>query len=209
MQGVGRESVCQPASKSANRRRDGALVEAARSGDQRAYARLMALYTRPLTFHVSRLLRSREPVDDLVQEVFLKAFDSLSSYHDGYAFSTWLYRIATNHTIDYLRKKKLSTVSLDEPVSSGEGSSPREFADAESQADKPVFDSERQQWVARAVERLPEKYRKVIVMRHMDELSYEEISEALELPLGTVKAHLFRARELLNKALRDNMASYF
>lgn len=201
--------MCQQASKSANRRRDGALVESARSGDQAAYARLMALYRRPLSFHVSRLLRSTDPVDDLVQEVFLKAFDSLSSYHDGYAFSTWLYRIATNHTIDYLRKKKLSTVSIDEPVGSGEGSSPREFADPESQADKAVFDRERKQWVARAIERLPEKYRQVIVMRHMDELSYEEISEALDVPLGTVKAHLFRARELLSKALRDKMASYF
>ena len=139
----------------------------------------------------------------------MKAFDSLSSYHDGYAFSTWLYRIATNHTIDYLRKKKLSTISLDEPVSSWEGTSVREFADPESHADKPVFDRERKQWVAQAIERLPEKYRQVIVMRHMEELSYDEISEALELPLGTVKAHLFRARELLNKALRDKMASYF
>ncbi len=102
-------------------REDDKLVSAAVEGDEQAYAKLMEKYQRALYFHIIKMVKEKEQVEDLVQEAFMKAFDNLSSYNTRYAFSTWLYRIATNHTIDYLRKKKLKTLSIDEPVKTRDG----------------------------------------------------------------------------------------
>lgn len=189
-------------------RKDLELVEAALSGDQRAYQKLVDKYQRGLYFHILKLVRNSDMVEDLVQEAFSKAFDSLGSYNRSFAFSTWIYRIATNHTIDYLRKKKLNTFSIDEPVSGKDRDMKMELPDESSHADRDIIRKQRMAMIRNAVENLPEKYRMVIRMRHMEEQSYEEISEKLDLPLGTVKAHIFRARELLNKALKDRMRSF-
>ena len=189
-------------------RKDLVWVEAALAGDQRAYQRLVEKYERALYFHILKLVRNQDVIDDLVQEAFLKAFESLGSYNKTYAFSTWIYRIATNHSIDYLRKKKLSTLSIDEPVGGKESDMSMEITDQSAQTDREIIMKERRMLVHNAVKSLPEKYRLVIRMRHMEEKSYEEIAEELELPLGTVKAHIFRARELLNKYLKDKMSAY-
>ena len=184
------------------------LVDAALSGDQQAYQQLVDKYQRALYFHILKLVRNRDIVDDLVQEAFLKAFDCLASYNRQYAFSTWIYRIATNHTIDYLRKKKLSTLSIDEPVQGKDGEMQMELTDESASTDREVIVKQRSKMLRDAVESLPEKYRLVVRMRHMQEMSYEEIAEELGLPLGTVKAHIFRARELLNKHLKDRIKAY-
>ncbi|MFO8029483.1 MAG: sigma-70 family RNA polymerase sigma factor [Cyclonatronaceae bacterium] len=189
-------------------RQDMAHVEAALSGDQQAYQRLVEKYQRALYFHILKLVRNRDVVDDLVQEAFLKAFDCLESYNRQYAFSTWIYRIATNHSIDYLRKKKLSTLSIDEPVQGKDGEMRMELTDESAGTDLEIIRKQRRKMVRDAVESLPEKYRLVVRMRHMEEKSYEEIAEELSLPLGTVKAHIFRARELLNKHLKQKLAAY-
>ncbi len=184
------------------------LVDAALAGDQQAYQQLVDKYRRALYFHILKLVRNRDVVDDLVQEAFLKAFDCLGSYNRQYAFSTWIYRIATNHTIDYLRKKKLSTLSIDEPVQGKDGDMQMELTDEAASTDREIIVKQRRKMVRDAVEALPEKYRLVVRMRHMQEMSYEEIAEELGLPLGTVKAHIFRARELLNKHLKDRIKAY-
>ena len=189
-------------------RKDRVLVDAALAGDQQAYQQLVDKYQRALYFHILKLVRNRDVVDDLVQEAFLKAFDCLESYNRQYAFSTWIYRIATNHTIDYLRKKKLSTLSIDEPVQGKDGEMHMELTDEAASTDRDVIVKQRRKMVRDAVEALPEKYRLVVRMRHMQEMSYEEISDELSLPLGTVKAHIFRARELLNKHLKDRIKAY-
>lgn len=189
-------------------RKDLSLVKAALSGDQQAYQQLVDKYRNPLYFHILKLVRNRDVVDDLVQETFLKAFDCLQSYNKDYAFSTWLYRIATNHSIDYLRKKKLSTLSIDEPVKGKEGEMKMELTDEDSYTDREIIRKQRRAMIRDAIESLPEKYRIVIRMRHMEEMSYEEIAEELNLPLGTIKAHIFRAREFLNKALKDKLSAY-
>lgn len=149
------------------------------------------------------MIKEQEMVEDLVQEVFIKAFKNLGSYSNEYAFSTWLYRIATNHTIDYLRKKKLQTFSISDPIKTKDGEMEVQLPDTSFATDAPVIKSERKAIVQHAIQNLPDKYRRVIQMRHMDELSYDEIATELDLPLGTVKAHIFRARELLYKALID------
>ena len=184
-------------------REDDVFVQRALKGDKRAYNDIVNKYERALYYHILKMVRDREMVEDLVQETFMKAFDNINSYNSNYAFSTWLYRIATNHTIDYLRKKKLKTLSIDEPMQTKDGEMDVELPDHEAETDDQVMRKQRHQILNEAIENLPEKYRRVIQMRHMEELSYQEISETLDLPLGTVKAHIFRARELLYKALKD------
>ena len=196
-------SASSPQAPSASSEQDRVLVEQALGGDQRAYQRLVEKYQEALTRHVGRMMRDKGEVADLVQEAFIKAFASLTSYSADYAFSTWLYKIATNHTIDYLRKKKLPTFSIDKPLQTKDGELQMELPDTTWRPDKHVVADQRNALIAEAIDQLPEKYHRVIVMRHQEELSYEEIAEQLDLPLGTVKAHIFRARALLYKYLKD------
>ena len=189
--------------RSASSEEDRALVGRALGGDQRAYERLVAKYRVPLTRHVTGMLRDPQAVDDLVQEALVKAFTALPSYDPAFAFSTWLYRIATNHAIDHIRRRRLPTVSLDKPIATREGEVQMELPDSTYRPDRAIVSDQRGALLRDAIDRLPEKYHRVIVMRHQEDLSYEEIADQLGLPLGTVKAHIFRARALLNKFLRD------
>ena len=182
---------------------DDRLVAKAVQGQENYYKKLVDKYNRPIYFHIRKMIKEQELVEDLVQEVFIKAFKNLATYSNKYAFSTWLYRIATNHTIDYLRKKKLPTFSISDPIKTKDGEVEVQLPDTSFATDAPIIKSERKAIVQEAIANLPEKYRKVIRMRHMDELSYDEIADELNIPLGTVKAHIFRARELLYKALID------
>ncbi len=182
---------------------DDRLVAKAVQGQEEYYKKLVDKYNRPIYFHIRKMIKEQELVEDLVQEVFIKAFKNLATYSNKYAFSTWLYRIATNHTIDYLRKKKLPTFSISDPIKTKDGEVEVQLPDTSFATDAPIIKSERKAIVQEAIANLPEKYRKVIRMRHMDELSYDEIADELNIPLGTVKAHIFRARELLYKALID------
>lgn len=163
----------------------------------------MQKYQEPIRRHVHRMVRDKGMVDDLVQESFIKAFTSLSSYSSDYAFSTWLYKIATNHTIDYLRKRKLATFSIDQPTPGSDDNRTYEVPDTTYRPDRHVMEDQRRELIQLAIDALPPKYHRVIVMRHQQDLSYDEIAAELDLPLGTVKAHIFRARALLYKYLRD------
>jgi RNA polymerase sigma-70 factor (ECF subfamily) len=182
---------------------DDVLVKKAIGGDEKAYKKLVDKYERALYFHILKMIKDRDQVEDLVQEAFVKAFDNLNTYNTNYAFSTWLYRIATNNTIDYLRKKKLNTLSIDKPMKTKDGEMEMQLPDESASTDRDIIKKQRKKIVQNAIADLPEKYRKVIELRHMEEKSYKEISDILEKPLGTVKAHIFRARELLYKALKD------
>ena len=188
---------------SASSREDDVLVKQATGGNEQAYTELVNKYERALYFHILKMIKDKEQVEDLVQEAFIKAFDNLNTYNTNYAFSTWLYRIATNHTIDYLRKKKLQTLSIDEPVQTRDGDMKMQLPDESAGSDRSIIRKQRKQIVRKAIEELPKKYRRVIEMRHMEEKSYQEIADVLDMPLGTVKAHIFRAREILYKALKD------
>lgn len=177
------------------------------SGHEAAYDALMNKYRKALYHHINRMVRDKQEIDDLVQESFIKAFSALESYSAQFAFSTWLYKIATNHTIDYLRKKKLRTFSIDKPVQTREGELEYELPDTTYRPDRHIVEDQQRQIIQDAIDALPPKYHRVIVMRHQQEKSYEEIALELDLPLGTVKAHIFRARELLNKYLRNKRSS--
>ncbi|MFI5251766.1 MAG: RNA polymerase sigma factor [Bacteroidota bacterium] len=197
-----------PEHKRESRNEDIELIHAALKGNQPAFRRLMKKYYASLYNLIYRLVRNKDEVEDLTQEAFVKAFASLKFFNEEYAFSTWLYKIASNNTIDYIRKKKLETFSIDKPIASDDSDYKFELPDTTYEPDKDIIRRQRSLLISQAIEKLPEKYKKVILLRHVDEYDYAEIAKMLKLPIGTVKAHIFRARELLYKALRDSIHHY-
>lgn len=187
---------------------DIALIDEALQGNQTAFEKLMNKYYQHIYNLIYKMIFKKEDVEDLTQEAFIKAFNSLQNFDRQFAFSTWLYKIATNNSIDYLRKKKLSTFSIDKEIASEDSDFKFEIPDTEYVPDNKIIEEERKKIIDEAIESLPDKYKKVIVLRHKNEMEYEEIAEKLELPLGTVKAHIFRGRELLNKYLKHRIKNY-
>jgi RNA polymerase sigma-70 factor (ECF subfamily) len=187
---------------------DSELIRQALRGDDHAYKKLMVKYHGAIFSFIFKMVHDRQQVEDLTQEAFIKAFASLKHFNDEYAFSTWLYKIATNNSIDFIRKRKLHTYSIDKPIESKDSDYAFELPDDSFEADKDIISDQRTRLLNAAIAQLPEKYRKVIRLRHVEEKSYEEIADLLKLPIGTVKAHIFRARELLYKRLRDKIRHY-
>jgi RNA polymerase sigma-70 factor (ECF subfamily) len=166
--------------------------------DQQAYATLMKRYKKAVYFMILKMIRDADDAEDLTMEAFAKAFKNLERFKKDYTFSTWLFRIATNNAIDFIRKKKLKTMSLNNTLSDDNGNAVT--IDVEDDDDNPqdVFiRTQRLEMVRIFVDKLPAKYRKLVILRYFDELSYEEIAKELNKPLGTVKAQLHRSRELL------------
>lgn len=182
------------------------LVKAALDkGDRNAYAELMNNYRETLYFMMLKMTNSPDDADDLTIEAFGKAFRNLGQYTPDYAFSTWLFKIASNNCIDFLRKKRLSNVMSLNQVDNSDGS--QEMAgQIPSESLNPEESFIRQQKIQAMrgiVDKLKPHYRRLVELRYFEERSYEEISEELDLPLGTVKAQLFRAREFLYDILKN------
>jgi len=196
------------AGRTESRREDIHLINAAIRGDQAAYKELMKKYRDSIFNLIYRIIRDREQVEDLTQETFVKAFGSLRNFNREYAFSTWLYKIATNSSIDYIRKKKLQTMSINKPISHEDSDYSFEIPDSTYEPDKFIIQRQKLKIIAEAIDQLPPKYKQVIVLRHNEERDYSEIAKILKIPIGTVKAHIFRARELLYKYLRERIPHY-
>ena len=184
---------------------DSAVINAALTGDEAAYKKITDRYRGPLFHLMYKMVHNREEAEDLVQEAFIKAFRALDTFNEEFAFSTWLYKIAVNNCIDFLRKKRLQTYSYDKPISAKDGELHREYADKDVSTDKEILSTEKTAIINTAIDELPEKYRTAIVLRHQEELAYEEIAEMLDIPLGTVKARIFRAREMLKRKLKGKL----
>ncbi|MBN1153959.1 sigma-70 family RNA polymerase sigma factor [candidate division KSB1 bacterium] len=184
---------------------DKSEIQRALEGDQQAYTLILKRYRATIYNLIYKMVRNREETEDLVQEAFIKAFASLDSFNEEYAFSTWLYKIAINNCIDHFRKRRLKTFSIDTPIQSRDGEITREFSDSTFSPDNKILSREKNELIAEAIEKLPEKYRTSILLRHKEERSYEEISQILGIPLGTVKARIFRAREMLKKELKGTL----
>lgn len=179
------------------------MIAQALAGSQKAYAWLMHRHRLPIFHIINRMVRDDEVAHDLVQETFMKAFSSLSSYRSEYRFSTWLYKIAANSSIDFLRKRRIQALSLDRPTETKDGQVEFEVADYSYHPERDLERKEQSFSIEEAIESLPKKYREVIIYRHKDDKSYEEIADLLRIPVGTVKARIFRARELLKKKLKN------
>ncbi|AFL83091.1 RNA polymerase sigma factor, sigma-70 family [Belliella baltica DSM 15883] len=166
--------------------------------DQQAYAALMKRYKKAVYFMILKMIRDADDAEDLTMEAFAKAFKNLHKFKKDYTFSTWLFRIATNNTIDFIRKKKLKTMSLNTTLSDDGGNSVNiDVEDDENNPQDEFIKSQRIEMVRVFVDKLPAKYRKLVELRYFQELSYDEIAQELDKPLGTVKAQLHRSRELL------------
>ncbi len=172
------------------------------SGDQTAYGFLFTRYKESIYYMVLKMVHNRDDAEDLTIESFGKAFSNLDKYAPDFAFSTWLFKIASNNAIDYIRKKRMEVVSLDDEGSNeGMNISNTVSTDMLDPEEKFIKD-QRALLMREMLDKLNPKYRKLIQLRFFDELSYEEIAATLQLPLGTVKAQLFRAKELLYQVLK-------
>lgn len=181
---------------------DTTLISSALGGSQKAYASLTTRHRQSVYHIVYKIIRDTETTNDLVQETFMKAFASLATYRSEYKFSTWLYRIAANCSIDFLRKKRIKALSLDRQIQTADGTVSIEVPDNSFNPEQDLVRKQQRVNIEQAIQSLPDKYREVIIYRHKDDKSYDEIADLLDIPVGTVKARIFRARELLKKKLR-------
>ncbi|MCS6972849.1 MAG: sigma-70 family RNA polymerase sigma factor [Cyclobacteriaceae bacterium] len=180
------------------------IDQAVQQNDEQAYARLMQRYKRPVYHMILKMVRNVDDAEDLTIESFAKAFKSLHKFKKDFTFSTWLFRIATNNTIDFIRRKKLNTLSISNAYTDSEGDAVSiEVEDENLNPQERAIKMQKEELMQIFVDKLPPKYQKLVRLRYFDELSYEEIAQELEAPLGTVKAQLHRARELLYEMMKS------
>lgn len=177
------------------------LIDDSISGDEDAFGILMGRYENSLYGLIFKMVRNHEETQDLVQEAFIKSYKALESFNKQYSFSTWLFKIASNNCIDHLRKRRLKTTSIDAPIPTEDGSLSQDLPDNSYSPEKDSLRNELFSSVNLIIDELPEKYKVVINLRHKEDQSYEEIAVALDIPIGTVKARIFRAREILKKSI--------
>ena len=171
--------------------------------DQAAYAELLDRYKEPVYFLLVKMINNKDDAEDLTIEAFGKAFKNIAQYTPNFAFSTWLFRIATNNCIDFIRKKRAVTMSLDRAFTTNDGG--EMTMDVRSDTLDPeenLIKKQKNVFMRSLVDKLKPRYRTLIELRYFQELSYEEIAEKLDLPLGTVKAQLFRSRDFLYNIIR-------
>ena len=176
---------------------DSELVVSAIKGRESSFEELVRRYQRPIVAYVYRMLGDYDAALDVTQEIFIKIYNSLHRYSSEYKFSTWIYRIAHNAAIDYMRRHKQVEQSLEIEAND-------EVFEMQLECKRlsPEQEREQSEWrteIYSVVQKLPTNYRELILLRHTQDLSYEEIAEVTNLPLGTVKNRLFRAREMMRQ----------
>ena len=182
----------------------GLIDRATADGDERAFAELMERYKNPVYHMILKMVRNVDDAEDLTIEAFAKAFKNLHKFKKDFTFSTWLFRIATNNTIDFIRKKRLETYSLNTSFSDDSGEAVNiDVEDKNLTPDEETIKTQKIELVRMFVDKLPAKYQRLVRLRYFDELSYEEIAREIEEPLGTVKAQLHRARELMYELVKE------
>ena len=184
---------------------DHQLIEATKKGDEAAFAEVVSRYRNPLTNYLFRMLGDYEEAVDLAQETFVRVYFAIERYHTDYAFSTYIYRIATNLAISEIRKKKRRKLLSLTSFFQTENPDAQDFnpPDDKSLPDEDLIEIERSRTIEKAIATLPDKYRAPIVLREIQELSYEEIAQILGLGLGTTKSRISRARALLREKLKQ------
>lgn len=181
------------------------LIDMAVGGDDKAYAKLLQRYKRPVYHMILKMVRNIDDAEDLTMESFSKAFRSLARFKKDFTFSTWLFRIATNNTIDFIRKKKLNTLSIQNTFTDDDGQAVSIDVedDGNLNPQDEAIKAQKEELIQVFVNMLPGKYQKLVRLRYFNELSYEEIAIELDAPLGTVKAQLHRARELMYDLVKN------
>lgn len=184
---------------------DHVLIEATKNGDEAAFAEIVRRYKNPITNYLYRFLNDYEEAVDLAQETFVRVYFAIDRYHTGYAFSTYIYRIATNLAISEIRKRKRRRILSLTGLFQADKDDNSEFQPPDERA-LPVdelIEDERSRVIMKAIAALPEKYRVPIILRDIEGRSYEEIAAIMELGLGTTKSRISRARGLLKEKLKN------
>jgi len=184
---------------------DHALIEATKNGDEDAFSVIIGRYRNPITNYLYRFLNDYEEAIDLAQETFVRVYFAIDRYHTDYAFSTYIYRIATNLAISEIRKRRRRTILSLTGLFQSDADDDTEFQPTDERAlpDKDLIDDEQGRVIAKAISTLPPKYRVPVILRDIEGMTYEEIASILELGLGTTKSRISRARALLKEKLRN------
>jgi RNA polymerase sigma-70 factor, ECF subfamily len=186
---------------------DADVVRLAQQGREAAFRELIRRYERPVFSLILRMVRDRETTEDLAQDTFIKVLNHIDRYSPEFKFSSWLFKIANNVAIDFLRRRRLETVSMDgSPHASSQAEIDASSFDVEAVQETPLEEIEAKELgsaIERAIGRLRPEYRSCILLRHVEGRSYEEIATTLDLPLGTVKTYIHRARHELRRALES------
>jgi RNA polymerase sigma-70 factor (ECF subfamily) len=185
-------------------RQDYLLVQDALKGNEKAFARLLGRYKDAIYFMLLKMVNNRSDAEDLTLEAFGKAFKNLHQYSPTYAFSTWLFKIASNNCIDFLRKKKGVHISIESNGDPNENGDQLRLKSKDLNPEEKLIRQQKAILLRRVVRRLKPRYQNLVELRYFREFSYEEIAKELNLPLGTVKAQLFRAREMLFKMIESS-----
>ena len=184
---------------------DQEIVALAREGREAAYRELIRRYERPVFSLILRMVRDRELAEDLAQETFIKALNAISSYRPEFKFSSWIFKIANNAAIDHLRRRELATLSIDgAPHATSAEDIEATALQVGDKSETPLAELEARELgtaIERAIGRLRPEYRSCIMLRHVEGMAYEEIAQLLDLPLGTVKTYIHRARHELRDLL--------
>lgn len=182
------------------------IQQALQNSDQKAYAELMDRYRDAVYYMLLKMVNNKDDADDLTIEAFGKAFKRLAQYTPNYAFSTWLFKIASNNAIDFIRRKRNESLySLDKGYENEEGGEMRMNVKSDGlDPEENIIKKQKILMLRDVVEKLKPKYKQLIQMRYYEELSYEEIADKLDLPIGTVKAQLFRARDFLYNVMKNS-----
>jgi RNA polymerase sigma factor (sigma-70 family) len=173
------------------------LVQKARHGDQAAFAQLLSRYWDSVYFMILKMAHNKDDAEDLTIEAFGKAFKFIHNYEPDFAFSTWLFKIANNNAIDFLRKQRSKTISIDSQGRDSEEENPVQLQSDTPDPEEVMIRKQKSDLLKTIVKELKPRYSRLVQLRYFEEYSYEEIAETLNLPIGTVKAQLFRAKELL------------
>jgi len=189
---------------SENAKRDAEFVVAASSGDEQAFARLMAFYKEALHFMLYRMVKSNEVAEDLTIEAFGKALANIQNYEPQYAFSTWLFCIASNLAIDHLRSRRICTVKLEAPIQTfkNPGVNYKVITKADNQ-EQIYIKEQNARLLLKSVDSLKPRFRTLLEMWYLMNYSYAEIADELNLPLGAIKVQMFRSRELIYDLLKN------
>ena len=180
---------------------DQQLVKRALKGDERAFEEIVRRYQKPIVNFIARMVGNYDLALDLSQDVFVKAFVALRTYNEDFKFGSWIFKIASNTVIDHLRKGGPAISSLDKPVATEDDEIQVDLASTALIPEEELEQTETRSILVRLIDQLPQAYRQMIVLRHVNELSYDEMAEITDLPLGTVKNRTFRAREMMRRMI--------
>jgi RNA polymerase sigma-70 factor (ECF subfamily) len=196
-------SVLQSESSKSQKDEDRELVKRTLQGDKQAFEMILNKHQQPLLNYIGRMVGNRELALDFTQEVFIKTYTSLSTYQPQFKFRTWLFKIASNFVIDFWRKKKIDTFSIDQTGKQDDDRPPFEIPSDERSICAQFELTELKGKIEKALDKLPPHLRELFVWRHINDFSYDEIAEIKEIPVGTVKNRVFQSKELIRQFLEE------